>query len=193
KKLMSRMLTALAVATCALNAAQATPPGVQIDEVMAGANGDARAQFIELRLSSPADNLWGPQPGETQGRLRLGFSDARGNVTGQFVFSNDAPVSQVDPDHGGYCVLVGTAEFAALPGAPAPDFLIAGDVIPQTGRVCLTSNPNNPNSPEINLCLSYGNYVADTGMDTLGQPAGPPTPPLPIPYPPSLHPPPHIP
>lgn len=154
--------------------AWATTPAVLIDEAMAAANGDSRVQFIEFKMQSAADNAWGPQSGEAEGRLRLVFFDATGAQTGEFVFPSDAPVGIPDPARNDYSVLVGTAEFASLAGMPEPDFIIPKHLIVQDGKVCLTSNPDNSNAPQINLCLSYGNFVSDTGTDSLGQPAGPP-------------------
>lgn len=152
----------------------ADPPAVQIDEALAGANGDTRIQFIELKLLSPADALWGPQSGESEGRLRLLFFDATGAEIGEYVFPSDAPVGVLDPINGGYSVLLATQAFADIPGMPPPDFIIPKSLIVQNGKVCFTGNPDNPNAPMLNLCLSYGNFVGDPGSDTLGQPAGSP-------------------
>lgn len=138
----------------------ADPPAVQIDEALAGANGDTRIQFIELKLLSPADALWGPQSGESEGRLRLLFFDATGAQTGEYVFPSDAPVGAIDPINGGYSVLLATQEFADVAGMPPPDFIIPKSLIVQNGKVCFTGNPDNPNAPMLNLCLSYGNFVA---------------------------------
>lgn len=154
--------------------ARAVDLAVQIDEVMAGANGDSTVQFVEMRFLTSADAAWGPQAGETSGRVRLVFYDATGVQTGEFVFDLDAPVGTVDPVHGGYSVLAASSAFAQTSGMPAPDFILPTSLMTQDGKVCFTSNPANPNAPAINLCLSYGNFAGSTGTDTLGQPAGPP-------------------
>jgi cytochrome c peroxidase len=174
------LLAFCAVVGCFTSVALAVPPNVHIDEISAGVNGDARLQFIEIKMQSPADNAWGPQPGESAGRLRLVFLDARGTQVGEYVFAADAPVGVIDPVNGGYSVLAATQSFASSPGMPSPDFILPQEVMAQDGQVRLTHNPANPNAPELNLCLSYGNFVGDTGIDTLGQPAGAPTAALPI-------------
>jgi cytochrome c peroxidase len=171
----------LTLIACCCVGANAAPPGLQFEEVMAGANGDSRAQFIEIKMLGPIDNRWGPQAGETQGRLQLLFYDAHGTQTGQYVFASDPPVGVIDPVHGGYSVLVATGAFSAIPGMPAPDFVLPSRLImAQDGKVRLTNNPANPNASAISLCLSYGNFVADTCSDTLGQPAGSPAAAMPI-------------
>jgi len=160
--------------------ALADPPAVQIAEVLAGANGDSKIQFLELKFCCPNENLWGPQSGESQGRYRLVFYDATGAQTGQFVFPSDAPLGVVDTVNGGYSVLVATQGFASLAGMPAPDFTISPGVIAVGGKVCFKHNPANPNAQAVNLCLSYGNYAGATESDTMGNPAGPPTTAIPI-------------
>lgn len=170
---MARFLSiAIALALLPFELAQADPPGVQIEEVMSGANGDSRIQFIEIKMQSPGDNQWGPQSGETAGRLRLVFFDATGAQTGEYVFGSDPAIGPPEPIHGGYSVLVATQQFAQLPGMPSPDFIIPVKILSEDGKVCITSNPANPNAPAINLCLSYGQFIGDTGTDVLGQPAG---------------------
>ena len=44
-----------------------------IEEVMAGANGNSRIQFIVIRNES-GGNCWGPQGSETQSRTMMVFS-----------------------------------------------------------------------------------------------------------------------
>lgn len=165
---------ALCAAFATSSAVFAVPPQVQIDEILAGANGDSRIQFVELKFCCPGENLWGPQAGETQGRYRLVFYDATGAQTSQFVFPSDAPLGVVDPVNGGYSVLVATSAFASLAGMPTPDFTIPPSVIAQGGKVAFKHNPANANAEPINLCLSYGNFAGATESDTDGNPAGTP-------------------
>ena len=54
-------------------------------------------------------------------------------------------------------MLVATTAFAALPGAPVPDFVMPPLMKPINGKVCFVGNPANPFSFDVNLCLSYGN------------------------------------
>ena len=57
---------------------------------------------------------------------------------------------------------IATADFAAVPGAPAPDIVIPPLLQAISGKVCFTSNPLNEVSP-FRDCLSYGAYTGDTG------------------------------
>lgn len=160
--------------------AQASNHLVQIDEALAGANGNSRVQFVEIKMCCPGQNLWGPQSGESTGRARLTFFDASGASTGQFIFPSNPP----DHDSGGVpdtnntvSVLIATQEFAALPGMPTSDFIMPSNLlVAGGGQVCFTGNPGNPNAFAVNLCLSYGNFVGDTGqdLDNPPNPAGPP-------------------
>src|SRR5262245_14755289 len=59
-----------------------------LEEIMAGANGDSRVQFIVVR-TEPFGNCWGPQGGELQSRAMLVFEDALGRETGRFKFPNN--------------------------------------------------------------------------------------------------------
>ncbi len=178
----SRRLVFAAVSSVLIQAhlCPAANDQVQIDEVLAGANGDSTIQFIELRFCCTDENLWGPQGAEPEGRARLVFYDATGAQTGEFVFSGDPPVGVVDPINGGYSVLVATQSFMNTPGMPTPDVLITPKLIAQGGKVCFKHNPDNPNAEPVNVCLSYGNFAGDTEQDTLGQPAGAPAAAAPI-------------
>lgn len=172
---MARFISiAFASVLVQISLVQADPPGLQIEEIMAGANGDSRVQFLEIKMQSPGDNQWGPQSGEVEGRIRLLFFDATGTQTGEFVFASDPVAGPAEPVHGGHSVLIATLHFAELPGMPTPDFVIPVKILSEDGKVCLTSNPANPNAPEVNLCISYGKFIGNTGTDVLGQPAGNP-------------------
>src|ERR1043166_1351737 len=52
-----------------------------IQEILAGANGNSRIQFIVIKQEG-GGNLWGPQAGETQSRVMLQFFDVAGRETG---------------------------------------------------------------------------------------------------------------
>ncbi len=159
---------------------------VQIDEAMAGANGDSRVAFVELKICCPGQNQWGPQGAEFGGRARLMFYDAAGRETGELVFPGDPPdqSSAGVPDGlGAVSVLVATQTFANLPGMPSPDFILPDDLLMAGGgKICYADNSVvNPNAEPVRLCLSYGDFAGITGTD-LGNPpcpAGPPAAALP--------------
>ena len=148
-----------------------------IQEIMAGANGNSKIQFIVIKQEG-GGNLWGPQAGETQSRAMLVFFDGAGRVIGKFKFPHDVP-ADTNPQ------LIATQDFANLPGAPAPDFIMPPLLNPVGGQVCFTNNPLNPNAVPRTDCVSYGNFPpAQTGTDSGGCngsiPAGSPTVALPI-------------
>jgi hypothetical protein len=148
-----------------------------IQEIMAGANGNSRIQFIVIQQEG-GGNLWGPQSGETQSRAMLQFFDAAGRETGKFRFPHDVP-ADTNPQ------LIATQDFANLPGAPAPDFIMPPLLSPIGGMVCFTNNPLNNNASPRTDCVAYGSFPAgQTGTDSGGcngaVTAGPPTVALPI-------------
>ncbi|HEX4999070.1 MAG TPA: choice-of-anchor D domain-containing protein [Terriglobia bacterium] len=130
---------------------QATGAGndVSIDELMVGANGDSRTQFIVL-ASAAEEKLWGPQGGETQSRMMIVFFDRFGRETGEFRFPANPPSGRTGK------TLIATREFASLPGAPRPDVLIPPLMPALSGKVCFRNNPLNSNGPETDECVSYG-------------------------------------
>src|SRR5262249_5018135 len=81
-----------------------------IQEIMAGANGNSKIQFIVIKQEG-GGHLWGPQTSlsETQSRVMLVFFDAAGRETGKFKFPHDVPVD-MNPQ------LIATQDFANLPG-----------------------------------------------------------------------------
>ena len=91
-----------------------------------------------------------------------------GVQTGQFFFPNNAPIGQ-------NTVLIATTNFANLPGAPTPDFIIPPLLSAGSGKVCFRGNPANRNAFGVNLCLSYGIFPP---AQTEG--GGPPAPALPL-------------
>jgi hypothetical protein len=142
------------------------PPNIRIEEVMAGANGDSRIQFLVLARQTVGENLWGPQGSERQSQAMMVFFDAWGRETGKFKFASNPPAGQR--------TLIATQEFANLPGAPAPDVLIPPMLTALSGRVCFRNNPSNGATIVEQDCLAYGRF-ADAAPA-----AGGPAPALPI-------------
>ncbi|HXI30161.1 MAG TPA: IPT/TIG domain-containing protein, partial [Vicinamibacterales bacterium] len=143
---------------------------------MAGANGNSRIQFVVIRQEG-AGNLWGPQFGEPQARMALLFFNAQGAEVGTFKFPHDAPGPQPAT------VLIATQEFADLPGAPAPDFIMPPLLNPVSGKVCFTNNPQGFLAFPRTDCLSYGNFTGNTGSSVgngFAVAFGPPAAALPI-------------
>ncbi|MGB7217219.1 MAG: IPT/TIG domain-containing protein [Vicinamibacterales bacterium] len=133
----------------------ATNHDTHIKEILVGANGDSRIQFIIVEQGAVGQNLWGPQGGETQSRAMLVFFDATGRETGKFKFPTSPPTG------GTLKTLVATQDFATLPGAPAPDVIIPPLLNPISGKVCLKHNPANVVFVR-NECVSYGAFSGDT-------------------------------
>src|SRR6478672_4621077 len=151
-----------------------------IQEIMAGVNGNSKIQFIVIKQEG-GGNLWGPQGVETQSRVMLVFFDATGREIGKFKFPHSVP-ADANPQ------LIATQDFANLPGAPTPDFIMPPLLSPIGGKVCFTNNPLNINAFPRTDCVSYGSFPVDqtgsTGTDSGGcngtVTAGPPTAALPI-------------
>src|SRR5262249_10527816 len=99
-----------------------------IQEIMAGANGNSRIQFLVIKQEG-AGNQWGPQGTETQSRVMLLFFDGLGREIGKYKFPKSVPDNAKE-------VLIATREFANLPGAPAPDFIMPPYLSPISGKVC---------------------------------------------------------
>jgi hypothetical protein len=160
--------------------AVATNDENHIQEIMAGVNGNSKIQFIVIKQEG-GGNLWGPQAGETQSRVMLVFFDAAGRETGKFKFPHSVP-ADLNPQ------LIATQDFANLPGAPAPDFIMPPLLNPIGGKVCFTNNPLNVNAFPRTDCVAYGSFPVDqsgsTGTDSGGctgtVTAGPPAAALPI-------------
>ena len=157
------LLLLLAVVMLPDSKAEAVFHLVEIDEVMAGANGDANIQFVEMRMCCFGQN--------TQvNNAQLLFFDAEGVQTGVFLFTGDTP-----PGGNNVSFLTATQAFADLPETPAPDFIMpAGLLHPDSGKVCYKNVPSPPAGDFVNLCLSYGSFTGST------EGAGSPAPALPI-------------
>jgi hypothetical protein len=147
-----------------------------IQEIMAGVNGNSKIQFIVIKQEG-GGNLWGPQGSETQSRVMLVFFDATGREIGKFKFPHSVP-ADANPQ------LIATQDFANLPGAPAPDFIMPPLLNPISGKVCFTNNPLNIFAFPRTDCVSYGSFAGDTGTNSGGCTgsivSGPPTAALPI-------------
>jgi cytochrome c peroxidase len=158
--------------------AVATNEENHIQEIMAGVNGNSKIQFIVIKQEG-SGNLWGPQPSDpqSQSRVMLVFFDAAGRETGKFKFPHNVPADQ-NPQ------LIATQDFANLPGAPIPDFIMPPLLNPISGKVCFENNPLNANASARLDCVSYGSFAAQTGTNSGGCNgdviAGPPTSALPI-------------
>jgi hypothetical protein len=150
---------------------------VQIDEIMAGLNGDANIQFFEINMSGSGQNCQGTgnhpffgqtgdssnPPCDTIGPgARLIFFDAAGNLTGEFLFPGNTPEGL-----GGRSVLIATQQFADLGTMPQPDFIMPPLIQPNNGKVCYRNRDGAPFI--INLCISYGNFTGNT--EGFGAPA----------------------
>jgi hypothetical protein len=146
-------LCVLGLATAA-HRARATNHEIGITEIGAGVNGDATAQFIEIRMVAKGQNLWGRQPGETVSRAKLVFFDGSGARTGEFLFTANAP------DRENRFVLLGTTSFKNLTNQPDPDIIIPALIKAPGGRVCFQTNEANPNAFVIAECVAYGNFPA---------------------------------
>jgi uncharacterized repeat protein (TIGR01451 family) len=164
---ISRLLTAILVGGLALDLA-ATNHILRQDEIMAGLGGNPNVQFVEITVSGGDQKEWGPPFPGAASRAMLVFFNGQGAEVGRFFFPANAPI-------GGNTVLIATTNFAALPGAPIPDFIMPPLMSPGSGKVCFRGNPASPGAFDVNLCLSYGTFPGD---QTEG--AGPPAPALPI-------------
>lgn len=147
---------------------------VRIEALQAGANGDPKAQAMEMKFSDFTQNEWSV---ETPGRARLAFFDAAGTRVGEFVFPNNPSVGPPDPENTGHSALMATQEFADLTGI-VPDFIIPPLIQSVSGMVCFENNPANRNAVGVHLCLAYGNYQGPQEFDGCSISNGPPAPAL---------------
>ncbi|MGH8570726.1 MAG: hypothetical protein ACREXU_22650, partial [Gammaproteobacteria bacterium] len=154
---------------------------VQIDELMAGANGNPAIQFIELTMleeqncqqsgttdpTGPFGCLDGSEFPEFSA-ARLFFFDATGAPIGDpdkgFGFPHNTPIARA-----GRSILIATQAFADLPTPPTPepDFIMPPMVAANVGKVCYKNDPSALDF--VTQCLSYGAFSGDT--EGFGSPA----------------------
>ena len=116
---------------------------MNINEVMAGANGYSDIQFVELQMEASGQNL---VSGHT-----IDFYNAGGTITGTFTFP-----SNVGNAANGSSILIGTTAFASA-SSVAPDFTMSSDIMAPDGRVCFQTID----------CVAYGNYTgSNSGYGT---------------------------
>ncbi len=128
---------------------------MRISEVMVGAGGDSKIQFIELQMTSGGQsNVSGHE---------IFIFDAAGNQVAAFPLPTD-----VTNGANGAFILIGTPEFAAA-STVAPDFMLpAGLYFPADGRVAWEGQ-------SIGLAVDSVAYGAFTAANTgYGTPATPP-------------------
>src|SRR5215510_4776902 len=97
-QLTRRALMAAAALLLFLSAGKvhATNHEVHIEEVLAGANGNSKIQFIVLRQEEFGQNQWGPTNG-IQSAAMLVFFNATGRETGKFKFPANPPTGTAQP------------------------------------------------------------------------------------------------
>lgn len=150
------------VAALLLKPVAASTADVRIDQVLAGANGDSRVQFLVLVQEAVGQNQWGPSPGRTTPQTQLKFYDAAGRETGVFGFP-------ANPGTGGSLrVLVATSAFAALAGMPTPDVIIPPLLHAPGGMVCFETHPDS-SLPVRRDCVSYGAFRGSAGQNVSSQ------------------------
>ena len=162
----------LAVALLATHL-RATNHQVHIHELMAGANGNSKIQFIVIEQEAFGQNQWGPTNGLQSGAM-LVFFDATGRETGKFKFPVN-PAYQWD-----HKTLIATQDFADLSGAPAPNVIIPPLLHPISGKVCFKSNPANPSFQPQRLCVVRQLHRRHRDLLEVVLRPGPPAAPLPI-------------
>jgi cysteine-rich repeat protein len=114
-----------------------------IQEILGGCGATPGAQYVELSGFLGLERF--------AGCLQLEFRDVDGQLVGEFEFP-------VDPPPGAFVVLVATADFAQLPRAPRPDFVMPPFVTTPAGEVCLRST-GQPGCGPLSTCVAYGDNV----------------------------------
>src|SRR5262245_5217367 len=94
---------------------------MRIEQLMAGAGGDPKIQFVELRMAASGENFVGSHT--------LTFYDASGNPTGTFTIPNG-----VANGAAGSSILIGTEEFKSA-STVVPDFIMPPLMNSPNGRV----------------------------------------------------------
>ena len=149
---------------------------VNLDEVMAGLDGDATVQFVRVTQFASGQKCQGTGqhiafdtrlPCVTSGvGAQLVFFNASGVQTNTFIFPMNTPVGE-----SGRSILIATQQFADLSTMPQPDFIMPANVVPTSGKVCYRNRVGAPFS--VNLCLSYGSFTGNTENGTAPAPALP--------------------
>lgn len=133
-------VSALAIALMLASSARCDQPF--INEVLGGCGDVPAGQFVEIGFSA-ARNDWA-------GCVQLEFRDEAGGLLGTFEFTtNPAAASSANT------ALVATEAFAALPGAPRPDFIMPPLVATPAGEICLRDT-GRPACEALDHCLAYG-------------------------------------
>lgn len=156
------LLLTLACFGCAAASARGGAHTWDVNEVFS--NADGTIQFVELFEANGT-------PGETHLTGRTVTSDATGN---SFTITSDVP-----PPSSNRHLLLATARFAALPGAPTPDYIIptgsvpffeiAGDTVRYnpydafTFGAVPTDGIQSMNDGGVVAANSPTNYAGDTG------------------------------
>jgi hypothetical protein len=124
-----------------------------IDEVMTSYNGDATAQFVEIRMLSGGQNVVG-------GSVLTAFDDTGSYLGIVLTVSGNVPNSGA-----GVRWIMGSSELTNDTGF-APDKTFSGPLYLPTGggMVCWgkPSTPSNPNDANYVDCLAYGTYSGPT-------------------------------
>lgn len=124
-----------------------------IHELLVGANGASRVQYIVIAQEAAGQNAWGPGPNQSRARARLRILDVHGRETAVWAFPTD-------PGTGGSLLtLLGTADYAALPGVPAPDVIIPPLLPAGGGRVCFESTADVDLGAHRRDCVTFGAYA----------------------------------
>jgi len=120
---------------------------VAIEEILGGCGTTPGAQYVELSFFLGQERF--------AGCLQLEFRDVDGQLVGEFEFP-------ADPPPGAFSVLVATADFARLPRAPRPDFVMPPFVTAPAGEVCVRST-GQPGCGPVSTCVAYGDNVNRPG------------------------------
>jgi hypothetical protein len=139
----------------------------EINEIMAGLNGDTNIQFIELKMLGDIQNCQGtghhpffgdlpdntiPPCATTGAGARLVFSNAVGTQTAEFIFPHNTSVGQF-----GRTVLIATQHAVDLGIVPQPDFIMPPNIIvPDSGKVCYKDRGAFFG---VIACVAYGNFT----------------------------------
>jgi len=134
---------------------------LRINEIMAGANGDSRLQFIELNAPKRRDGA-PPSAGPRRDGARavLSFHDATGLQTDEF----EIPERQGRDRSRGHTILLATQVFARELGLE-PDFVMPQQISAPDGAICLHRiRPGRGRGTQVD-CVAYGRLQGHTPAD----------------------------